>query len=304
MPPFVTEDYEIIKAYSDFTNIALLRVNETGNITDINECAGTLFNMSAASVINTSLTHFCEQYQFDMPQNGHTAQYQRSHFEHLTLQWQIHHLDDNQVITAEVLDSAFHTAFFNDQLFGMLNKMPIAIYCKDLYGIYVETNDYCNRIALGETCNTSIVGRVDNDLTWADTAAILQAHDRRVYQGKTYQFEEQVILANGANECMQSIKSPLVDDNNHVIGMVGISINKSLLKPPQNQPNHQQFSTREQECLKLLANGHTVREVGELLGISKRTAEAHINHIKAKTKTFKLFQTGFIIGQDRHIDLL
>jgi len=303
MLPFVTEDYEIIKACSIFINIALIRINKIGNITDINNHTGTLFNTTHDNTIGMSLANFCAQYQLATPQNNHTVQYRHNHFESITLRWRIHDLDDSQIITAEVLNSVFHSAFSYNQVLDMLNKPPIALYCKDLCGTYIEANDYCNYIAFGQSSDYSIIGSNDNDLVWANTATILQEHDKHVYQGKTYRFEETIILANGTQVCMQSVKFPLLNESNHVIGIMGISINTSLLKPNQNQPKNSQFSTREQECLKLLANGHSVREIGELLSISKRTAEAHINRIKIKTKTFKLFQTGFVIGQDQELDL-
>lgn len=42
------------------------------------------------------------------------------------------------------------------------------------------------------------------------------------------------------------------------------------------------LSQREQECLFLLIRGKSSREIGEILQISRRTAETHINNIKNK----------------------
>lgn len=44
-----------------------------------------------------------------------------------------------------------------------------------------------------------------------------------------------------------------------------------------------QLTSRQQEIAALLLSGKVAREVGEILSISKRTVECHIEHIKAKT---------------------
>ena len=46
------------------------------------------------------------------------------------------------------------------------------------------------------------------------------------------------------------------------------------------------LSKREQEVLTLLAQGHTSREMSEILHISKRTVEHHRAHIMDKTKVY------------------
>jgi len=45
------------------------------------------------------------------------------------------------------------------------------------------------------------------------------------------------------------------------------------------------FSLRETQCLKLLANGRTAKEIARTLSISPRTVESYINQAKRKTGT-------------------
>ena len=60
------------------------------------------------------------------------------------------------------------------------------------------------------------------------------------------------------------------------------------------------LSTREVECLNLIARGHSVKQVASELLISPRTAESHINNIKLKTGTYfrtdlvKLYENNFM----------
>ncbi len=52
-----------------------------------------------------------------------------------------------------------------------------------------------------------------------------------------------------------------------------------------NLLNPQHFSTREMECIRLLTRGYTQKMIAQELGISPRTVETHLEHIKEKTDT-------------------
>jgi len=54
----------------------------------------------------------------------------------------------------------------------------------------------------------------------------------------------------------------------------------------------QQLSCREKECMYWLHRGKTAEEISILLGISKRTVEKHVMHIKEKFGCYTLFQLG------------
>lgn len=45
------------------------------------------------------------------------------------------------------------------------------------------------------------------------------------------------------------------------------------------------LTNRQLECLKLISNGRTAREVARIMNVSSRTVESHINTIKDKLKT-------------------
>jgi DNA-binding CsgD family transcriptional regulator len=47
-----------------------------------------------------------------------------------------------------------------------------------------------------------------------------------------------------------------------------------------------QFSMRELECMRLLTRGYTQKMIAKELGISPRTVETHLQHIKEKTQTY------------------
>lgn len=57
------------------------------------------------------------------------------------------------------------------------------------------------------------------------------------------------------------------------------------------------LTQREAECLKLLSLGCTAKEAAELLKISPKTMDVHINKIKEKFNCVSLFQLGELISQ-------
>jgi DNA-binding NarL/FixJ family response regulator len=65
----------------------------------------------------------------------------------------------------------------------------------------------------------------------------------------------------------------------------GNGVHKSVARPPERMANPaQELSSREQEVLKLLADGRTTRLIAHELFISENTVETHRKNITAKLK--------------------
>ncbi len=309
MTPFITTDYEMLQAFCDYQDVALFKTTETGTIEDCNACAQTIFDTQQPPRIGMKLSDFLDQLELSLPpEDQYTTFYRRNHYETLKLKWSVLPVASPQphiLYAAEVVDNAIHSAVFSDQVFNTLNHFPIAIYCKDLYGTYVESNHYCDSLAYGAEQAQSTIGKTDQDLIWSDTALDLQAHDHEVMRGNSHRYCEHIVLADGTKALMQSTKSPLLDDCGKTIGMIGISVNTTLFAGSKleaditlnsNPKSFETFSSREQECVSWLLNGLSARRIAECMGISKRTVEAHVNSIKLKTGSYKLFQAGFKLG--------
>ncbi len=56
----------------------------------------------------------------------------------------------------------------------------------------------------------------------------------------------------------------------------------SRLKTEQPAAAGSKLTPREREVLQLLAEGHTVRQIGELLGLSRKTVDVHKTHLMKK----------------------
>ncbi len=110
------------------------------------------------------------------------------------------------------------------QLRNIVSLLPGNVYLKDTNGIYID----CNQ-AQASTCNfpyqQDMIGKSDYDLLCPEEAKIIVANDRHVLETKKLlTVEECVTLKYNKKQYFLSKKKPLFDENNNVIGILGISI--------------------------------------------------------------------------------
>ena len=104
-----------------------------------------------------------------------------------------------------------------DQLMGN-------VYCKDINCKYIFCNDNFSKILGLENCEY-IQGKSDYDFLPCDQAKIVEQIDITVLkQRKEIIVEEEGFDENKKQAVYLSIKKPIVDDEDNVIGLIGISI--------------------------------------------------------------------------------
>jgi PAS domain S-box-containing protein len=107
---------------------------------------------------------------------------------------------------------------------NILQYVPGYIYWKDVSGVYLGCNKAEAEI-LGFRFPEEVIGKTDYDLVWKDIASVLRQTDKRIIQTKMC---EEVIetptLSGGKTLIMLTKKSPLYDDKDNVIGVIGVSI--------------------------------------------------------------------------------
>ncbi len=107
---------------------------------------------------------------------------------------------------------------------NIIDAVPGHLYWKDKNGVYLGCNQYM-ATSYQFKSKSDIIGKTDR-LLWPDYAALLEENDRRVIeQGMTISSEERI---NGRTYL--SIKMPLRDSNNHIIGIIGNSADITYLK--------------------------------------------------------------------------
>ena len=113
----------------------------------------------------------------------------------------------------------------------LIERMPAAVYVKDLAGRYTLANPLACR-ALGRPEGVS--GLTDHDLLPREVADLLHQHDVEVIEsGSTIEYEE-VVERNGFTAAYLSVKFPLISAAGDVIGVCGVSTDITARKSAEN----------------------------------------------------------------------
>lgn len=106
---------------------------------------------------------------------------------------------------------------------SIIDILPAHVYIKDVDGYYL----FCNKqqaTSLGLKIS-DIIGKTDYDLSEKKRADIFRKNDLEVINSKKKLITEEIAVYNNKEESLLSTKAPLIDDNNKVIGVIGVSIN-------------------------------------------------------------------------------
>jgi PAS domain S-box-containing protein len=107
---------------------------------------------------------------------------------------------------------------------NILQYAPGCIYWKDINGVYLGCNQ-AEAEMLGFKSFKEVTGKTDYDLSWRYVSEILRKTDQRIIDNReTEEVLEIGKVANGKEAVMLTRKSPLYDDKNNVIGIIGVSI--------------------------------------------------------------------------------
>jgi PAS domain S-box-containing protein len=132
---------------------------------------------------------------------------------------------------------------FNIDLLNAINALSVNIYMKDKSGKFI----WCNINQLenfGLTNINEIIGKTEYDLRDKDNADRIYKYDNEVISsGKVIVAEERGIEA-GKEKIYMSRKSPLLDLNGNIIGIVGVSLD---LTEQMNKVEHQIKSKEQKE---------------------------------------------------------
>lgn len=122
----------------------------------------------------------------------------------------------------------------NHYLNYIINHLPVSIYWKDREGRYLGCNQYVAKMA-GLKDAHAIIGKTDAMLPWAEYAASLSDIDARVVEkGVIEEIEENPTLSSGNDHYFLTTKGPLCDENNHIVGVMGVSVCKAPKYSPVN----------------------------------------------------------------------
>jgi PAS domain S-box-containing protein len=117
----------------------------------------------------------------------------------------------------------------------IVEKLPGNVWWKDKDLKYLGCNDRVLQI-LGYTSRKDFIGKTDHDLwekTFADKLAEADLHILRT--GETINLEEIIVEASGKHAIMSTNKSPLLDEQGNIIGILGTSTDITKLKTTEDK---------------------------------------------------------------------
>jgi len=110
----------------------------------------------------------------------------------------------------------------NARLLSMIEAIPDIVYFKDIDRRNLHVNAAFER-AFGLSRN-AIQGKKDEEVLPGDLAESCRRSDKAVLEsGRTLRFEERMTGSDGREIVYETIKTPLIDDHNRVLGLVGVS---------------------------------------------------------------------------------
>jgi DNA-binding CsgD family transcriptional regulator len=114
----------------------------------------------------------------------------------------------------------------------------------------------------------------DRPFTWTEVRA--RTRDARAM--RVFEEAEKTGLVTDTNRIDIADRPTL-----HLLGTVYAAVGRTLTALGDDQPTGSPLTRRESECLAWVARGKTDWAIGQILGISERTVESHINSARLKT---------------------
>lgn len=181
------------------------------------------------------------------------------------------------------------------------HPMPgVSLWKKDLNFVYLDVNQEFLRL-FGIKKTIDIIGKTDCDVPCdvAELAQVIQQEDRKISTYvRTTRYLEILKVASQELKMFLITKTPFYQDNK-VAGTAAHCVEIPNFKFSQMQKNHFISSSkqasymiidendalltpREAECLYFLLKGKSAKETAELMTISSRTVEQHLDSLKDK----------------------
>ncbi|MDH5721046.1 MAG: ATP-binding protein [Spirochaetia bacterium] len=140
----------------------------------------------------------------------------------------------------------------NNLLNGILNAVPVWVYWKDRDLQYMGCNKaFAEKIELKSP--KEITGKTDDQLKWANNYENSIKTDKRVLESgkESTNYEESIKLKNDEKIWLQSTKTPLVDKEKNIYGILGTHIDITNRKTIENElaRAYQQMQRRAQELI-------------------------------------------------------
>ena len=228
----------LLQATSDI----VIGLSHQYHIIEFNRSAESFYNCLAKDLLNRNFFEVFSANGFRTPidsqfieQNRATevfSETQNGHGKTCTLKWEVFPASNKSAKQRILLvgkDISFKKSAIADNLVNILNCTPGSLYWKDKNGRYLGCNQFMVDTSGFKSVN-DIIGKTDFDL-WPDYAQKLFEHDCQVLtSGEMLYTEEAVQIKSGKLMHFTGVKMPLRDEHNHIVGVIGNSLDITALK--------------------------------------------------------------------------
>lgn len=132
----------------------------------------------------------------------------------------------------------------------VIDKLPQYFFWKDTQSVYLGCNENFAHL-VGLKSSDDIIGKTDQQLPWqphGDTADVFQKGDKDILEGQEIINQEEVLALPGGNSIPTLVsKSPVTDEQNHIIGIAGYFSDISRIKFLENELGRQYQQELDQQ---------------------------------------------------------
>lgn len=140
----------------------------------------------------------------------------------------------------------------------LIDTLPDLIWLKDPEGIYLQCNRRFEDFFGAKEAD--IVGKSDYDYMGKEDADFFRMHDRNaVAAGKPTMNEELITFADGHKEMLETIKTPVYEEDGNLLGVLGIGRNISRRK--ETEKSLRESEKRFRLLFQNLSSGFALHEI-------------------------------------------
>lgn len=133
---------------------------------------------------------------------------------------------------------------------NIVKNMPGHLYWKDKNGIYKGCNDRQAK-SLGMKSPSEVIGKTDFELPWPkNSAEQFWENDQKIMRNRNSVVLEEFSILDGKETTVLSQKTPLINENGEVEGILGISIDISKQKEAERQLMKEKKKVEQSDQLK------------------------------------------------------
>ncbi len=229
------EKYLLNSIIEDSSDVIII-ISTDNKVVEFNKSALDFFSQNKEEIQNKDYFYLCDYLGLPVPFKkflGSKEQIKFQNYVWSNTTFNTQNDESYHIILGKVnaKNSLQHENFL---LRSIIASIPGSIYWKDTKGTYLGCNDFMVKVA-GFSSKNDIIGKTDQEL-WPNQACTFTKTDQEVMKLKCAQsVEERVDLPNGKTRFFTVEKTPLFDDKQNVIGILGNSLEITELKNTQEE---------------------------------------------------------------------